>query len=365
MRRMRAALHGTARCALPCMHAWPQRMESPTHGCPHACPHALAEDRFKGQSGKIAVLGGCSEYTGAPYFSAFAALMVRRVASRMSLCITMLHGGRGVCVCRQVSWPHGELAPRACRACAATRMRPCMQVGADLSHVFCTVSAAPVIKQYSPELIVHPYFHASTDFATAGDEVRGQRGTPTADAPHAGVSSGKVSLQILRQAVCVGVRRGALPPAACSRAAPTPGLLPGGMHARSCTRRAGAGQTGHVFQPALSSPSPLFHEGEPQPLRCLRRTHGLPPLQAHVQEAKQRQHVLEATAEVESWFNRLDCLVVGPGLGRDPLLLDIARSIVQRARLAKLPLVLDGDGLFLVAREPDLVTGGPCVCGAN
>lgn len=76
-------------------------------------------------------------------------------------------------------------------------------------------------------------------------------------------------------------------------------------------------------------------------------------------------HVLEATAEVESWFNRLDCLVVGPGLGRDPLLLDIARSVVQRARLAKLPLVLDGDGLFLVAREPELVAGGPSGRGSG
>ena len=28
--------------------------------------------------------------------------------------------------------------------------------GADLSHVFCTQEAAPVIKAYSPELIVHP-----------------------------------------------------------------------------------------------------------------------------------------------------------------------------------------------------------------
>ncbi len=31
------------------------------------------------------------------------------------------------------------------------------QVGADLSHVFCTEGAATVIKSYSPELIVHPY----------------------------------------------------------------------------------------------------------------------------------------------------------------------------------------------------------------
>lgn len=31
-----------------------------------------------------------------------------------------------------------------------------LKVGADLVHVFCTKSAGPVIKSYSPELIVHP-----------------------------------------------------------------------------------------------------------------------------------------------------------------------------------------------------------------
>ena len=33
--------------------------------------------------------------------------------------------------------------------------------GADLSHVFCTKDAAPVIKSYSPELIVHPLLEES------------------------------------------------------------------------------------------------------------------------------------------------------------------------------------------------------------
>lgn len=33
--------------------------------------------------------------------------------------------------------------------------------GADLSHVFCTKDAAPIIKGYSPELIVHPILEES------------------------------------------------------------------------------------------------------------------------------------------------------------------------------------------------------------
>lgn len=59
----------------------------------------------KGQAGKIAVIGGCEDYTGAPYF--------------------------------------------ACHSAAT--------IGADLSHVICEKSAAGVIKLYTPDLMVHPY----------------------------------------------------------------------------------------------------------------------------------------------------------------------------------------------------------------
>lgn len=33
-------------------------------------------DSYKGQSGKVGVMGGCREYTGAPYFAAMSALRV-------------------------------------------------------------------------------------------------------------------------------------------------------------------------------------------------------------------------------------------------------------------------------------------------
>lgn len=58
----------------------------------------------KGQAGRIGVIGGSKEYTGAPYFSAISAL----------------------------------------------------KVGADLSYVFCSSDSSAVIKGYSPELIVLP-----------------------------------------------------------------------------------------------------------------------------------------------------------------------------------------------------------------
>lgn len=64
----------------------------------------------KGQAGKIAVIGGLEDYTGAPFFAAHS---------------------------------------------AAT-------VGADLSHVVCESGAGTVIKGYSPDLMVHPYLVESS-----------------------------------------------------------------------------------------------------------------------------------------------------------------------------------------------------------
>lgn len=82
----------------------------------------LTSTAYKGQAGKVAVFGGCAEYTGAPFYAALAAL----------------------------------------------------KVGADLSHVFCDDAAAVPIKSYSPELIVHGCLQS-------GDETDVQRITEQAD----------------------------------------------------------------------------------------------------------------------------------------------------------------------------------------
>ncbi|GAU33461.1 hypothetical protein TSUD_380970 [Trifolium subterraneum] len=148
---------------------------------------ALDQSRHKGQAGKIAVIGGCREYTGAPYFAAISAL----------------------------------------------------KIGADLSHVFCTKDAAPVIKSYSPELIVHP-----------------------------------------------------------------------------------------VLEESYS-----------------------------VREEDKKIIACKVLAEVDKWLERFDCLVIGPGLGRDPFLLDCVSEITRHARKSNIPIVIDGDGLFLVTNHLELVSG--------
>ncbi|XP_062177201.1 ATP-dependent (S)-NAD(P)H-hydrate dehydratase [Alnus glutinosa] len=149
----------------------------------------LDPTKHKGQAGKIAVIGGCREYTGAPYFAAISAL----------------------------------------------------KIGADLSHVFCTKDAASVIKSYSPELIVHPILEESYN----------------------------------------------------------------------------------------------------------------------VRDEDKLSTLGKVLAEVDKWMERFDCLVVGPGLGRDPFLLDCVSEIMKHARQSNVPIVVDGDALFLVTNSLDLVSGYP------
>ncbi|XP_033927949.1 ATP-dependent (S)-NAD(P)H-hydrate dehydratase isoform X1 [Melopsittacus undulatus] len=134
----------------------------------------LTGKRHKGQDGRIGIVGGCQEYTGAPYFAAITAL----------------------------------------------------KVGADLSHVFCTKDAATVIKSYSPELIVHP---------------------------------------------------------------------------------------------VLDSPN--------------------------------------AVHEVEKWLPRLHSVVIGPGLGRDEVLLENAKGIIEKSKVKGIPVIIDADGLWLISQQPSLIQG--------
>ncbi|XP_050216162.1 ATP-dependent (S)-NAD(P)H-hydrate dehydratase isoform X2 [Mercurialis annua] len=170
-------------------HSFSGNVEADSLSILRAITPILDPVRYKGQAGKIAVIGGCREYTGAPYFAAISAL----------------------------------------------------KIGADLSHVFCTKDAAPVIKSYSPELIVHPILEESYNIGGGDKE--------------------QISAKVV--------------------------------------------------------------------------------------------------AEVDKWMERFDCLVVGPGLGRDPFLLDCVSEIIKQARRSNVPIVVDGDGLFLVTNSLELVSGYP------
>ncbi|VVT51408.1 uncharacterized protein SAPINGB_P003086 [Magnusiomyces paraingens] len=82
----------------------------------------LSDSFYKGQAGRIVVVGGCEDYTGAPYFAALASTLL----------------------------------------------------GADMSHIICERNAATAIKSYSPNLMVHPYL-----FDSASQKQYAAYGVPT------------------------------------------------------------------------------------------------------------------------------------------------------------------------------------------
>ncbi|KAI9809062.1 MAG: hypothetical protein M1825_002351 [Sarcosagium campestre] len=63
----------------------------------------------------------------------------------------------------------------------------------------------------------------------------------------------------------------------------------------------------------------------------------------------------KVTPPIISMLSRLHVLVIGPGLGRDPLMQDTCARVIQEARACDLPFVLDADGLYLAQTRPELV----------
>ncbi|EDK46634.1 hypothetical protein PVL30_005545 [Lodderomyces elongisporus] len=164
----------------------------------------------KGQAGKVCVIGGNEDYTGAPFFSSHSAALV----------------------------------------------------GADLSHVICEKQAAPVIKSYTPDLMVHPY------------------------------------------------------------------LLD------------------------LENPSLKIDDDELHRLKNL-----------------SIEEILESNSgvltkiiddlilpKVQTLLSKSDIVVVGPGFGRDPLMLKTLVRIIEEIKVLNKPLILDADSLYLLSIQPQIIT---------
>ncbi|KAL1784967.1 ATP-dependent (S)-NAD(P)H-hydrate dehydratase isoform X2, partial [Sigmodon hispidus] len=63
----------------------------------------------------------------------------------------------------------------------------------------------------------------------------------------------------------------------------------------------------------------------------------------------------DAVEEVEKWLPQLHVLVMGPGLGRDDLLLNNIRGILEATKARDIPVIIDVDGLWLIAQQPALI----------
>lgn len=163
----------------------------------------------KGQAGKIAVIGGCEDYTGAPFFALHSAALV----------------------------------------------------GADMVHVICEVAASPVIKLYSPDLMVHPYlFELHNPAIKLSDE-----------------------------------------------------------------------ETAKYDKTSLED---LINKDQPR-LDAIIDTKILP--------------------KVQQVLNRADLVIVGPGFGRDSLMLKSLVRIIEEIKVMNKPVILDADALQLVTINPSIV----------
>ena len=60
---------------------------------------------------------------------------------------------------------------------------------------------------------------------------------------------------------------------------------------------------------------------------------------------------------LSSVFARVDACVIGPGLGRGESAWADARAVLDACRVARKPVVVDGDALFFAARDPSSVSG--------
>lgn len=71
-------------------------------------------------------------------------------------------------------------------------------------------------------------------------------------------------------------------------------------------------------------------------------------------------------APIISMLSNLHSLIIGPGLGRDPLMQDTVAEVITKGKDVNLPMVLDADALWLVQNRPELIKGyKECVLTPN
>ncbi|CAH1777192.1 unnamed protein product [Owenia fusiformis] len=65
----------------------------------------------------------------------------------------------------------------------------------------------------------------------------------------------------------------------------------------------------------------------------------------------------DALGQISEWLPRLHSIVIGPGLGRDPAILENVKGIIMQSMERNIPVIIDADGLFLITEQPEIVQG--------
>lgn len=61
--------------------------------------------------------------------------------------------------------------------------------------------------------------------------------------------------------------------------------------------------------------------------------------------------------KIESLLGRIHVAIVGPGFGRDTLMLKTLETVIQMIKDKDMPLILDADALYLVSQKPKVIEG--------
>ncbi|KAJ2901371.1 YjeF domain containing protein [Zalerion maritima] len=110
-----------------------------------------------------------------------------------------------------------------------------------------------------------------------------------------------------------------------------------------CTRT--AGQVIKTYSPNLMV-HPLMEQSPP--------AHSNPPSPAYTVSDKA---VDLADRIATTMLPRLHVLVIGPGLGRDPLMQETAARVIEAAKRKKIPVIMDADALQIIMKEPKILKG--------
>ncbi|KAG5439797.1 hypothetical protein PCANB_000079 [Pneumocystis canis] len=67
--------------------------------------------------------------------------------------------------------------------------------------------------------------------------------------------------------------------------------------------------------------------------------------------------VNDIIANISQLLEHLHVIVVGPGLGKDPMMLEIASGIIIEARRREISIIIDADGFYCIQNKPEIIMG--------
>lgn len=74
-------------------------------------------------------------------------------------------------------------------------------------------------------------------------------------------------------------------------------------------------------------------------------------------ENKQQWVQQKVLPKITKLLERIHVAVLGPGLGRDALMLSTLEQIIQYLKNEGKPMIIDADGLYLISQKPEIIKG--------